>query len=450
MFRIIFYLVCFFGFPLILFGQKTIMIDGTRLRIKDTLIIASISSGEYFTQIPNAQGERMISLPLNKTELISIKDAKSAHSHLAIFSPGDTSTLIPSIDFYHTASLADSLQNYIWQRCNQTIGSFNKFIKPDQDYTEQIMAIFDQLNSELHQHLDAQRANLTTDVYALLSYQASARVYNFLMINGRIFRKLAAHDPYFEFIHKIPLENKFTSTLPDVVLYRIEIEYLRKYTQMSTLSAFLDYLEERILDKDLEDFLKVSYINLISGNPHYWPLHQPFLTQDNLNSIRVIFSKNKYKEKLWPLHPSAFARLGGQLAPDFKALNGLGQTVRLSDLKSKHILIDVWTTWCGPCRAQRPQMQLTAEKFDQRLNVIYLSMDEDLNAWKAYLKKGENSNLDQELWLEPASRDKFRADYLVQFYPKYILIDPKGRIIDANWPEPSWTADKLLLEILSK
>lgn len=49
--------------------------------------------------------------------------------------------------------------------------------------------------------------------------------------------------------------------------------------------------------------------------------------------------------------------LVGQSAPDFELKNLAGETTRLSDFKGKPLLLNFWATWCGPCRAEFPDLQ---------------------------------------------------------------------------------------------
>jgi len=48
---------------------------------------------------------------------------------------------------------------------------------------------------------------------------------------------------------------------------------------------------------------------------------------------------------------------GGQPAPEFQATNMEGEVVRLSDLQGKVVLVNIWATWCAPCRLEMPSMQ---------------------------------------------------------------------------------------------
>src|SRR5260221_494161 len=63
------------------------------------------------------------------------------------------------------------------------------------------------------------------------------------------------------------------------------------------------------------------------------------------------------------------------VAPDFTLTTFDGKTVRLSDLKGKVVVLNFWATWCGPCRAEAPQLQALWQKYKDR-GVLFLGVDQ--------------------------------------------------------------------------
>jgi len=53
----------------------------------------------------------------------------------------------------------------------------------------------------------------------------------------------------------------------------------------------------------------------------------------------------------------------GFLAPDFELLDASGQSIRLSDLRGQPVLLNVWASWCAPCKAEMPAMQTVYEMY---------------------------------------------------------------------------------------
>lgn len=76
-------------------------------------------------------------------------------------------------------------------------------------------------------------------------------------------------------------------------------------------------------------------------------------------------------------------------APDFTLLDLGGKPVRLSDLRGKVVLINVWATWCPPCRAEMPAIQTVYEQYrDQGFTVLAVNMREDPGTVAAYIEQG--------------------------------------------------------------
>ncbi|MGH7382042.1 MAG: redoxin domain-containing protein [Candidatus Methylomirabilales bacterium] len=66
----------------------------------------------------------------------------------------------------------------------------------------------------------------------------------------------------------------------------------------------------------------------------------------------------------------------GYLAPDFSLPSLGGQTVRLSDLRGKAVLLNFWATWCAPCRLEMPTMDKAYQEYKSRgLEVLAVSLD---------------------------------------------------------------------------
>jgi thiol-disulfide isomerase/thioredoxin len=74
--------------------------------------------------------------------------------------------------------------------------------------------------------------------------------------------------------------------------------------------------------------------------------------------------------------------------PDFALSDLSGKTWRLNDLKGKVLLINVWATWCGPCREELPRLQQLYEQLQGRsdIQVLALDIDEDVGQVAPYVK----------------------------------------------------------------
>lgn len=124
----------------------------------------------------------------------------------------------------------------------------------------------------------------------------------------------------------------------------------------------------------------------------------------------------------------------GRPSPDFTATDRDGRTYTLADLRGKYLYIDLWASWCGPCRRELPHLQRLAERFAGReILFVGLSVDDDRQAWLEALDTEAYPGL--QLWLDPSS--SFAADYGVESIPRFILLDKQGHIIQSDMLRPS-------------
>lgn len=126
----------------------------------------------------------------------------------------------------------------------------------------------------------------------------------------------------------------------------------------------------------------------------------------------------------------------GEPAPDFSAITASGDTVRLSDLEGKLVYLDVWATWCGPCKEEIPLIKELQRKFRYLpVEIVSISIDNSRSAWEYAL---ENDGLrGNQWWVENAWQSELAKHYKIGGIPRFILLDQKGKLIDANAPRPS-------------
>lgn len=129
--------------------------------------------------------------------------------------------------------------------------------------------------------------------------------------------------------------------------------------------------------------------------------------------------------------------LVNQLYKDYEVEILEGKKCHLSDLvgKSGLLLIDVWASWCGPCRAEVPRLkEIYATYHDKGLEILGLSIDDDksVEAWEKAIRDL------QMPWLQVRVReelvDSFKNDYIIAGIPHLVLLNAEG-IIVASGPE---------------
>jgi len=141
-------------------------------------------------------------------------------------------------------------------------------------------------------------------------------------------------------------------------------------------------------------------------------------------------------------------KMKGQQSPTFAYENFKGGTTKLEDFKGKYVYIDVWATWCGPCRQEIPFLQKVEEKYHgKNIEFVSLSIDtkKDYEKWKKMV--GDKKLGGVQIIADNDWKSAFTQAYGVNSIPRFILIDPQGKVVEADAKRPS---DPALQEQLDK
>jgi len=129
----------------------------------------------------------------------------------------------------------------------------------------------------------------------------------------------------------------------------------------------------------------------------------------------------------------------GEPSPKFVDYeNYAGGTTSLDDLKGKYVYVDVWATWCGPCKREIPSLKILEKEYhDKNIAFVSMSIDRknDYDKWRTMVKDEELSGV--QIYAPNDWKSTFVTDYSILGIPRFILIDPDGNIVDSNAPRPS-------------
>ena len=144
-------------------------------------------------------------------------------------------------------------------------------------------------------------------------------------------------------------------------------------------------------------------------------------------------------------------KMNGSASPAFNYENFKGGTTKLEDFKGKYVYVDVWATWCGPCRQEIPFLQKVEEKYHGK-NIVFTSIsvdeDKDHDKWKKMV--GDKSLGGVQLFADKNWQSDFITAYGINSIPRFILIGPDGKVVDADAKRPSDPALQAQLDKLLK
>lgn len=139
------------------------------------------------------------------------------------------------------------------------------------------------------------------------------------------------------------------------------------------------------------------------------------------------------------MHETLTTLAKGKASPVFENYeNHKGGKTSLTDLKGKYVYIDVWATWCAPCKAEIPSLKaLEKEYMGKNIAFVSLSVDkpEAHETWKNMVAAEQLGGI--QLYADNNFESQFILDYGINAIPRFILIDTEGNIVDADAPRPS-------------
>lgn len=124
----------------------------------------------------------------------------------------------------------------------------------------------------------------------------------------------------------------------------------------------------------------------------------------------------------------------GDPSPEFNFVNDKGDFVSLESLRGKFVYIDIWASWCGPCRREIPYLKELEKKFEGKpITFVSISCDNDAEAWRKAMEEENVSGIQLYMNHDLA----FAKAYIVSGIPRFILLDKEGCIVDAHMTNPS-------------
>ncbi|TXE13122.1 TlpA family protein disulfide reductase [Seonamhaeicola algicola] len=147
-----------------------------------------------------------------------------------------------------------------------------------------------------------------------------------------------------------------------------------------------------------------------------------------INSFDVSLLNNYFLEPLVERRKNLDLVKVGQPAPNFTLKSIENKDISLSDYKGKHLLIDFWAYWCGPCIKGFPELKEIRKSYsEEKLAILSISTDKNYDKWVEAVKQHKLP------WPQVIDDANLPVDvgskYAVVAIPHLILVSPEGKII---------------------
>ena len=194
--------------------------------------------------------------------------------------------------------------------------------------------------------------------------------------------------------------------------------------------AYLKTVDQSFTNGDTKDDLMFNYLRYgMKPNASLEEVYSLYKnTNQNTNNLTKVTDNYNLLKNLTP----------GNTSPAFSYENHKGGETSLADLKGKIVYVDVWATWCGPCKREIPYLkEVEAEYHGKEIAFVSISIDvkKDYDAWRQMVSDKELGGI--QLMADTDWKSKFVTDYGIKGIPRFILIDAEGKIVNSDAPRPS-------------
>lgn len=153
---------------------------------------------------------------------------------------------------------------------------------------------------------------------------------------------------------------------------------------------------------------------------------------------------NQMRVEPVPVHDTTELKIGDRV-PKFEFQDTAKRKVSFKQFKGKYVVIDVWASWCYPCKKEYPALRELAEKYkDKKVVFVSLSCDTEEQHWRNELWWGK---MDGNQWWIAGDESSMIA-FRVKAIPRLILLDKKGRVLNLKLPKPSSPKFRKILDDL--
>lgn len=135
----------------------------------------------------------------------------------------------------------------------------------------------------------------------------------------------------------------------------------------------------------------------------------------------------------------------GKPCPRFIGQDADRNIHKLDDFRGKYVYIDVWATWCAPCRQEIPHLEKLIERYKDK-NIVFVSLSIDASKDKEKWREMSRTMAGNQYWMGP--EHDFLRLLEIQGIPRFVLVDPEGNLVNADMSRPSQPETMIKLDEL--
>ncbi len=240
-------------------------------------------------------------------------------------------------------------------------------------------------------------------------------------------------DYYYNFVKNALFEDpsllyleEYTGMM-EYLVQLLAVKDIAKYDAYDYAVTTLNYVVENIKDEEVKKYLIDFY-------------SYDYLKRNGIGKIEKVseifykYVKDPSKVKLYNETIATWKNVDrGATIKEYEFYDINGNKIALSSFRGKYIYIDMWATWCKPCIAQIPFLiKLEEELHGKNIVFVSISTDKDAEAWKKMVID------DNMKGVQLHARDRnLSNDFMVVSIPRFILIDPEGKVLESNMTRPN-------------
>lgn len=275
--------------------------------------------------------------------------------------------------------------------------------------------------------------------YTVKGSPASQSIHGFLRVVNEHIRDIRTLDDVIRQLHASGRDSSIASAQQDLADVSTGLtQYIERYAD-TTKYLPNALFAVRILNPNTEEPYVSGFVQTLPKRFNNAPQAKEFADRWN----KMIAARNAAGQPQQQTFTGG--PVMGAVAPAINLPTPEGQTFSLASLKGKYVLVDFWASWCGPCRAENPNVVAAYQKYkDKNFTILGVSLDDNKEKWQQAIKADELSWThvsDLKRWASIAARD-----YGIESIPANFLVDKEGKIIARDLRGPA--LEQKLAEVL--